>query len=204
MKRAIGVLVLVALAGVLSVAAGCSSLATPQAPSSASPSSGGTSAVAGNVSQQVKDGAQLYVAYGCIRCHAPDGVGGVPNRLNVGGDSTIPALNNLYRDPSEQFRTPVQITQVMFEGSIISKKPGVINMPSWQGVVNDGAGQRHRRLHPGGPAGHGGQLRREPRQGFGHLHRLRLHHLPRAGGRQRHAVAGAQPQDRRQGGAAAA
>ena len=136
MKRAIGALVLVALAGVLSVAAGCSSLATPQAPSSASPTSSGSSGVASNASQQVKDGAQLYIAFGCIRCHAPGGVGGVPNRLNAGGDSTIPALNNLYRDPSEQFRTPVQITQVMFEGSILSKKAGVINMPSWQGVVN--------------------------------------------------------------------
>jgi mono/diheme cytochrome c family protein len=136
MKRAIGVLVLVALAAALSVAAGCSSLATPQAPSSASPSAGGTSGVTANVSQQVKDGAQLYVAFACVRCHAPDGVGGIPNRLNVGGDDDIPPLNNAYRDPSEQFRTPVQITQVLFEGSILSKKAGVINMPSWKGVVN--------------------------------------------------------------------
>jgi len=120
----------------LAVAAGCASLATPQAPSTSSPSassSGGTV----QVSQQVKDGAQLYVDLACIRCHAPDGVGGIPNRLNAGGDSTIPPLNNTYRDPSEQFKNPLQITQVLSGGSIVSKKPGVINMPSWNGVIND-------------------------------------------------------------------
>jgi mono/diheme cytochrome c family protein len=120
----------------LAVAAGCASLATPQAPSTSSPSassSGGTV----QVSQQVKDGAQLYVDLSCVRCHAPDGVGGIPNRLNVGGDSTIPPLNNAYRDPSEQFKNALQITQVLSEGSIVSKKPGVINMPSWNGVIND-------------------------------------------------------------------
>jgi mono/diheme cytochrome c family protein len=117
------------------VAAGCGSLATPEAPSTASPSASGTAVAA--VSQQVKDGGQLYVSLACIRCHAPNGVGGIPNRLNVGGDSTIPALNNQFRDPSEQFRAAPQITQILTEGSIISKKPGVINMPSWKGVIND-------------------------------------------------------------------
>ncbi len=118
----------------LAVAAGCASLATPEAPGTSSPSA---SAGPVQVSQQVKDGAQLYVDLACVRCHAPDGTGGVPNRLNVGGDSTIPPLNNAYRDPSEQFKTAVQITQVMMDGSILSKKPGVINMPSWKGVIND-------------------------------------------------------------------
>ena len=117
------------------VAAGCGSLATPEAPSTASPSASG-SAVA-NVSQQVKDGGQLYVSLACIRCHAPNGVGGVPNQLNVGGDSTIPPLNNQFRDESEQFRAAPAITQVLMEGSIVSKKPGIINMPSWKGVIND-------------------------------------------------------------------
>ena len=88
------------------------------------------------MSQQVKDGGQLYVDLACVRCHAPNGVGGIPNRLNVGGDSTIPALANPYRAEDEQFRTAVQITQVLDEGGIVSKKPGVINMPSWKGVIN--------------------------------------------------------------------
>ena len=132
MKRVLLGAALAVLAAGGALAAGCGSLATPEAPSSGTPSASATAAV----SQQVKDGAQLYIAVGCIRCHAPDGTGGVPNRLNVGGDSTIPALNNAYRDPSEQFRSAVQITQVMMDGSIISKKPGVINMPSWKGVIN--------------------------------------------------------------------
>ena len=136
MKRTIVALAAPALVAAFVIAAGCASLATPEAPSSGSPSPGATSGAVA-VSQQVKDGAALYVAFACIRCHAPDGVGGVPNRLNVGGDDTIPALNNAYRDPSEQFHNAAQITTVMFEGSILSHKPGVINMPSWKGVVND-------------------------------------------------------------------
>jgi len=128
--------VAVVVAGV--VIAGCASLATPEAPSTASPiSGGGSSGPAANVSQQVKDGGQLYVSLACVRCHGPQGVGGVPNRLNVGGDSTIPALNNVYRSSDEQFNAPPQITQVLSEGSILSKKPGVINMPSWNGVIDD-------------------------------------------------------------------
>ena len=137
MKRIIVALAAPAVVAVLLVAAGCASLATPEAPSSGSPAPGATSAAAVTVSQQVKDGAALYVAFACIRCHAPNGVGGVPNRLNVGGDDTIPALNNAFRDPSEAFHNAAQITQVMSEGSIVSKKPGVINMPSWKGVAND-------------------------------------------------------------------
>ena len=137
MKRIIVALAAPALVAAFVIAAGCASLATPEAPSSGSPAPAGTGGATAAVSQQVKDGADLYVAYACIRCHAPNGVGGVPNRLNVGGDDTIPALNNAYRDPSEQFHNAVQITQVMMQGSILSHKPGVINMPSWKGVVND-------------------------------------------------------------------
>jgi len=117
----------------LLVAAGCASLATPEAPGSGSPTPGGGTV---NASQQVKDGAQLYVDLSCIRCHAPDGVGAIPNRFNVGGDSTIPPLNNTYRAEDEQFTNPQQITQVLDEGGIVSKKPRVINMPSWKGVIN--------------------------------------------------------------------
>jgi mono/diheme cytochrome c family protein len=113
--------------------AGCASLATPEAPATGSPGTGSTAAPV--VSQQVKDGATLYVQFSCIRCHAADGVGGIPNRLNVGGDDTIPPLNNAYRDSAEQLANPVAITQVLMEGGIVSKKPGVINMPSWKGVM---------------------------------------------------------------------
>ena len=125
---------LAVLAAALAAAAGCASLATPEAPELRL-ARAGQAACATNVSQQVKDGGQLYVDLSCVRCHAPNGVGGIPNRLNVGGDSTIPPLNNQYRDKTEQFRNAVQITQVLDEGSIVSKKPGVINMPSWKGVI---------------------------------------------------------------------
>jgi mono/diheme cytochrome c family protein len=135
MKRVLLGFGFAAAAAVLLVAAGCASLATPEAPGSGSPApSGGGGTV--QATQQVKDGAQLYVSLACIRCHAPDGVGGIPNQLNVGGDSTIPPLNNAYRAKTEQFANPQQITQVLDEGAILSKKPGIINMPSWKGVVN--------------------------------------------------------------------
>jgi mono/diheme cytochrome c family protein len=135
MKRVLLGLGIAAGAAALLAAAGCASLATPEAPGSGSPAPG-ASGGAVTATQQVKDGAQLYVSLACIRCHAPDGVGGIPNRLNVGGDSTVPPLNNAYRATTEQFKNAIQITQVLDEGSIVSKKPGVINMPSWKGVVN--------------------------------------------------------------------
>jgi mono/diheme cytochrome c family protein len=123
------------LVGLALAGAGCGSLATPEAPSTASPAA--TGGAGANVSQQVRDGGQLYVDLSCVRCHAPNGAGGIPNQLNVGGDSTIPPLNNQFRDQSEQFRNALQITQILQEGGIVSKKPGVINMPSWKGVIND-------------------------------------------------------------------
>jgi mono/diheme cytochrome c family protein len=85
----------------------------------------------------VRAGAELYVGFACVRCHAPDGTGGIPNRLNVTGDDDIPPLNNVYRDPNERFTAPEEIIKVMQEGSILSRDPGVINMPSWNGVVNE-------------------------------------------------------------------
>ena len=136
MKRIIVALVAPALVAAFVIAAGCASLATPETPSSGSPAPGATGAAAA-VSQQVKDGAELYVAFACVRCHAPDGVGGIPNRLNTGGDDDIPPLNNTYRDPAERLTNAAQITQVLMDGSILGKKPGVINMPSWKGVIND-------------------------------------------------------------------
>ena len=135
MKRVLLGFGLAAAVAALLVAAGCASLATPEAPGSGSPApSGGGGTV--QASQQVKDGAQLYVSLACVRCHAPDGVGGIPNRINVGGDSTIPPLNNIYRAEDEQFTNAQQIVQVLDEGGILSKKPGIINMPSWKGVIN--------------------------------------------------------------------
>jgi mono/diheme cytochrome c family protein len=89
-----------------------------------------------SVTDAQRTGAELFIDFACVRCHAPDGTDGIPNRLNVGGDDTIPPLNNVYRDPSEQFTDASQITSVVMEGSIISRSPGVINMPCWKGVIN--------------------------------------------------------------------
>lgn len=36
-------------------------------------------------------GAALYERYGCINCHGPSGLGGVPNPLSE--DKTIPPLS---------------------------------------------------------------------------------------------------------------
>ena len=113
---------------------GCGSLATPEAPNTASPAAG--TAAAPEANQQVTDGATLYVQFSCVRCHAADGTGGVPNQLNVGGDDTIPPLNNAYREKGEEFTSPVQITDVLMTGDVITAKPGVINMPSWKGVMS--------------------------------------------------------------------
>lgn len=134
MKRVLLGFGLAAAVAALLVAAGCASLATPEAPGSGSPAPSGGGPV--KATQQVTDGAQLYVSLACVRCHAPDGVGGIPNRLNVGGDSTIPPLNNTYRAEDEQFANAQQITQVLDEGGVVSKKPGIVNMPSWKGVIN--------------------------------------------------------------------
>ena len=130
---------MVAVALVAAVAAGCGGTAAQSGPT-ASPlpgRSGSAGSPLPDGANLVKDGALLYVAFACVRCHAPDGVGGIPNRLNQTGDDDIPPLNNVYRDPSERFTSAGDITSVMREGSILSREPGVINMPSWNGVIND-------------------------------------------------------------------
>ena len=72
----------------------------------------------------------------------------------------------------------------MMQGSILSHKPGVINMPSWKGVVNDAqANAIAAYILAGFPQVAGRRLRRQPGFGLRHLHGLRLHHLPRPGRR---------------------
>src|SRR5450759_3320422 len=56
--------------------------------------------------------------------------------LLSGGMVLSPPLNNTFRAQDEQFTNAQQITQVLDEGGIVSKKPGIINMPSWKGVIN--------------------------------------------------------------------
>jgi mono/diheme cytochrome c family protein len=76
------------------------------------------------------EGATLYVAYGCINCHGPNGLGGVPNPLSA--DKTIPPLSGL--DFRKEFNTDAKIEAVIRSGSVIGKAP-IVSMPHWGGII---------------------------------------------------------------------
>jgi mono/diheme cytochrome c family protein len=77
-------------------------------------------------------GAALYVRYGCINCHGPSGLGGVPNPLSE--DKTIPPLSG--QDFREEFNTDEKITEMIRSGSVIGKPP-ITSMPHWGGIIPD-------------------------------------------------------------------
>ena len=79
------------------------------------------------------EGAALYVRYGCINCHGPNGLGGVPNPLSA--DKTIPPLSGggFHHD----FPTDKAIAAVIRSGSVIGKAP-IVSMPHWGGVIPPG------------------------------------------------------------------
>src|SRR5947199_326144 len=64
-------------------------------------------------------GAALYVRDGCINCHGPNGLGGVPNPLSP--DKTIPSLSGV--DFRKEFNTDKKITDVIRSGSVIGRAP---------------------------------------------------------------------------------
>jgi mono/diheme cytochrome c family protein len=75
-------------------------------------------------------GAALYVRYGCINCHGPNGLGGVPNPLSP--DKTIPPLSGVaFRT---QFNTDAKIIAVIRSGSVIGRAP-IVSMPHWGGII---------------------------------------------------------------------
>jgi mono/diheme cytochrome c family protein len=77
-------------------------------------------------------GAALYVRYGCINCHGPNGLGGVPNPLSP--DKTIPVLSGqAFR---HQFNTDAKIAAVIRSGSVIGRAP-IVSMPHWGGILSD-------------------------------------------------------------------
>jgi len=76
------------------------------------------------------EGATLYVTYGCINCHGPNGLGGVPNPLSA--DKTIPPLSGL--DFRKEFNTDAKIESVIRSGSVIGKAP-IVSMPHWGGII---------------------------------------------------------------------
>jgi cbb3-type cytochrome c oxidase subunit III len=77
-------------------------------------------------------GAQLYVRDGCINCHGPNGLGGVPNPLAE--DKAIPPLSG--GDFRHEFDTDAKIIDVIRSGSVIGKAP-IVSMPHWGGIISD-------------------------------------------------------------------
>jgi mono/diheme cytochrome c family protein len=77
-------------------------------------------------------GAALYVRYGCINCHGPNGLGGVPNPLSP--DKTIPPLSG--QGFHHDFPTDKAIADVIRSGSVIGKAP-IVSMPHWGGILAD-------------------------------------------------------------------
>ena len=75
-------------------------------------------------------GAALYVRYGCINCHGPNGLGGVPNPQSA--DKTIPPLAG--QDFRKEFNTDAKIIGVIRSGSVIGKEP-IASMPHWGGII---------------------------------------------------------------------
>jgi mono/diheme cytochrome c family protein len=77
-------------------------------------------------------GAALYIRYGCVNCHGPNGLGGVPNPLSE--DKTIPALSG--GDFRREFDTDAKIAAVIRSGSVIGREP-IVSMPHWAGILSD-------------------------------------------------------------------
>ncbi len=76
------------------------------------------------------EGATLYVNYGCIACHGPNGLGGVPNP--VAADKTIPALSGA--DFFKEFNSDAKIIALIKSGSVIGRAP-IVSMPHWGGII---------------------------------------------------------------------
>jgi mono/diheme cytochrome c family protein len=77
-------------------------------------------------------GAALYVRYGCVNCHGPNGLGGVPNPQSA--DKTIPPLSG--QGFRHDFPTDKAIADVIRSGSVIGKAP-IVSMPHWGGILSD-------------------------------------------------------------------
>jgi cbb3-type cytochrome c oxidase subunit III len=75
-------------------------------------------------------GAALYVRYGCINCHGPNGLGGVPNPQSP--DKTIPPLAGagFHTD----FNTDQKIIDMIRSGSVLGRAP-IVSMPHWGGII---------------------------------------------------------------------
>lgn len=77
-------------------------------------------------------GAALYQYYGCINCHGPNGLGGVPNPESE--DKSIPPLAG--SDFREEFNTDQKILDMIRSGSVLGAQP-IVSMPHWGGIISD-------------------------------------------------------------------
>jgi mono/diheme cytochrome c family protein len=77
-------------------------------------------------------GAALYVRDGCINCHGPSGLGGVPNPVSE--DKAIPSLAGT--DFRNEFNTDTKIADIIRSGSVIGRAP-IVSMPHWGGILSD-------------------------------------------------------------------
>jgi len=77
-------------------------------------------------------GAALYVRYGCVNCHGPNGLGGVPNPLSA--DKAIPPLSG--QGFRHDFPTDKAIAAVIRSGSVIGRAP-IVSMPHWGGILSN-------------------------------------------------------------------
>ena len=76
-------------------------------------------------------GSVLYVLDGCINCHGPNGLGGVPNPQAP--DKAIPALTGVgFR---KEFDTKA-IVAIIRSGSVLGRAP-IVSMPHWGGIISD-------------------------------------------------------------------
>jgi mono/diheme cytochrome c family protein len=75
-------------------------------------------------------GLAAYQHYGCINCHGPNGLGGVPNPQSP--DKTIPPLSG--QDFRKEFDTDAKILAVIRAGSVIGRQP-IASMPHWGGII---------------------------------------------------------------------
>ena len=75
-------------------------------------------------------GSVLYVKFGCLNCHGPNGLGGVPNPDSP--DTTIPSLATA--DFRDEFNTAQKIRNVIVSGSVIGRAP-IVSMPHWGGIL---------------------------------------------------------------------
>jgi mono/diheme cytochrome c family protein len=79
------------------------------------------------------EGAALYVRYGCINCHGPNGLGGVPNPQSP--DKTIPSLTGA--GYHEEFNTDAKVIEMIRSGSVLGQAP-IVSMPHWGGIIPAG------------------------------------------------------------------